>query len=217
MIRASIPNGEIRSEFQRWIRMDLAKRLPPELRGRSAELFRNLVNGSMASFAQKLRKIVFDSMPSQYFGSEENVYQAYIKAYLEYAATAVHISPGPMICRAGADYRHLVFRRKGSAVLIELKWAKHEKGEGYRESERQELTKLTGVAMEQLKSRPALPEHVTKLRLYGVGFLGPYCAIEGQLLERKTGEQWVVKQSYSVEKDEKDRARVYTTVVPVDS
>jgi hypothetical protein len=53
--------------------------------------------------------------------------------------------------------------------------------------------------------------HVIKLREYGIAFLGPYCAVTGRLLERKPGEEWVVKENYTSKMDEKRRFELYRT------
>ena len=218
MAKVLIPNKEILSVFLHWIRKDLSERLTPELLDSSAILFRNLTRGSMAAFAQDLRKLLFLSIPSQHFGNKEEVYQVYLKAYLDAAAAAEPIYPewkSGMEYAAGAGRLDLIFRREDTAVIIELKQAKHEKKGGYGESERQILRRLTRSAMDRCASRhysAILPKHVTKLRMYGIGFLGPYCAVDGQLLERSVGGQWEAKVLYSAEDDDQGCAKIYTTL-----
>jgi hypothetical protein len=98
---------------------------------------------------------VFNSMPSQIFGSQEGVYQAYVHAYLAAAAAAAHaIFTTPRwkieVGRpAGAGHLDSIIQGTGErrSVILELKRIRHDKPEGYRASEAEQLTKETGNAM----------------------------------------------------------------------
>lgn len=54
-------------------------------------------------------------------------------------------------------------------------------------------------------------DHVTKLREYGLAFLGPYCAILERSLERKQGGVWLITDRYGAGKDEERRKLLYTS------
>jgi hypothetical protein len=49
-------------------------------------MFQNMVSGSMASFAIGLSKLIWQTMPTQFLGRKEYVYQAYVCAYITCAS-----------------------------------------------------------------------------------------------------------------------------------
>jgi hypothetical protein len=88
-----------------------------------------------------------------------------------------------------------------------------DKQEGYSSSQHQRLTKKAEEALVQLEARQyraSMRDHVTKLREYGLAFLGPYCAIVGRSLERKQGGTWVITDTYGAVEDEERRKLLYT-------
>jgi hypothetical protein len=152
MIMVAIPNWELQTVFSRWIRTDFERRVSPELRGRSTSLFNNMVYGSMSLFAHEFWDHVFNSMPSQIFGSQEGMYQAYVYSYLAAAADAIFTTPRWKIeveCPAGAGCLDSIIQGTGErhSVVLELKRIRHDKPEGYRASEAKQLTEETGNAM----------------------------------------------------------------------
>jgi hypothetical protein len=155
IITVVIPNREIRTVFSHWIRTDFECRLPPKQRGQSSRLFDNMVRGPMASFAHEFRDLVFNAMPSQFFGSREDVYEAFVKAYLIGAVEADNSAPWWTIEQqrpAGAGHVDLIVQRSGEShsVILELKRISHPKLEGYRaDTEAKKLTTETGKAMIQ--------------------------------------------------------------------
>lgn len=60
-----------------------ARRLKP------GALFRAMVSGSMSSFAEDLGNLVLTTMPDQFLGTKEVVYQGYLCAYLAVGAGAM--------------------------------------------------------------------------------------------------------------------------------
>ena len=208
--------------FDQWIDTDLTTRLTPMRLGRRTEFFRNVVYGPMASFADEIRGIVYEEMPTQLFGGTEKIYQLSLRSYISGGSRALSVTPKWQIdteIPAAAGRLDLTIHSAGdkNASNIELKQELHAEKRGYGESERKKLTRMTGEAMAQTELRhyrAQLPAYVTELREYGVAILGPYCAIEGRLLVREVGGQWVIKESYTSEQDEDARTRRYVTSCP---
>jgi len=184
----------------------------------------------MASFAEQFSKLVWETLPKEFLSSRENVYQSYVSGFMTVAAKAA-AAAADLSNRATWDIRvevdagigrlDLVLQRAGdnTGVIHEYKRIKQtatdEKKEGYGSSQRTRLTRKTKEAMKRLDTRayrPAMKDHVTQLREYGIAFLGRYCAIEGRLLERSQGGSWVVKESYTADSNETCRAQLYTTI-----
>jgi len=62
--------------------------MEPKTKAKTITLFREMVSGRMASFAEKFRKLIWEVMPSQFLGGKEIVYQAYIYAFFTAASEA---------------------------------------------------------------------------------------------------------------------------------
>jgi hypothetical protein len=76
-----IPNFEIRGKFHQWLQNHISQRMPPEIKSKSIGLFREMVSGDISSFAAQFGKLVWDTMPIEFLGRKEFVYQAYVCAF----------------------------------------------------------------------------------------------------------------------------------------
>ena len=194
-----------------------------ETRTRSVALFRGMVSGDLASFAEGFAKLVWDTMPAQFLGGKEYVYQAYICAFFiaaSEAANDLRYDPAWEVqverC-AGIGRLDLILQRMkdDTGVIHEhkrLKLTKKDKEDGYGDSQSKRLTKMVAKGLRQLETkqyRASMRDHVTDLHEYSLGFLGPYCAIVGHSLKREPGGQWVVVNSYGADQDETRRALLY--------
>jgi hypothetical protein len=218
-VQVRIPNHEIREVFRRWLHAHVAKCLKEQGNtARSVALFNEMVHGSMSSFAKEFRKLIWQTMPSQFIGSKEFVYQAYVCAFFTAAgeaATSKDMDWELTVERcAGIGRLDIILQRMGDKAAVlqehkrELLSAKDRNGD----SQSKRLTKMAEDALLQLETRQyraAMKDHVTELREYGLGFLGPFCAVAGRFLKRRPGGQWIIKDTYSAEKDERRRARLY--------
>jgi hypothetical protein len=120
----SIPNSEIRPVFYQWIRAALNKQISSDQVRPSDTMFHEMISGSMASFARKFRKLVYKKIPSQYFGGKESVFQAFLHAYLDFAATAGVLGPewNVKMENVGGDGRmELSVMREGEKHGVNLK------------------------------------------------------------------------------------------------
>ncbi|KAI9509991.1 hypothetical protein F5148DRAFT_1374784 [Russula earlei] len=223
-ISAQIPNSEIRSLFRQWL-VDHLTHCVEHSRKKStscADIFQDMVSGSMASFSKGFSKFVWHNMPTQFLGSKEYLYQAYVASFFTVGSTLRSSSSDLGLWSvkveecAGMGRLDLMFSRQNEAVIQEHKRirlsAKYKKS-GYGDSQRERLSKAAENALEQIKAkgyRARLPDHVTKLREYGIAFLGPYCAIVSDALKREPGGQWKVTKSYITERNEKHRVKLYT-------
>jgi hypothetical protein len=200
--------------------------MEPEIKSRSITLFREMVSGNMSSFPAQFGKLVWDTMPNEFLGQREYVYQAYVSAYFTAASDAstaldrrdkwawdVRVEE-----YAGIGRLDLVLQRMGdnTGVIHEYKrepFTPKDKEGGYGDSQRKRLTKSAKKALVQLEKkgyRASIKDHVTKLHEYGMGFLGPYCAVVGRTLERKGGT-WVITDTYGSVEDEERRKLLYTS------
>ena len=197
--------------------------MKPETKTRSAALFHGMVSGEMASFAEGFAKLVWDTLPAQFLGGREYVYQAYVCAFFTVASEAANdlrYKPAWEVqverC-AGIGRLDLILQRMedDTGVIQEhkrLKLTKKDKKDGYGDSQSKRLTKMAAKGLQQLETkqyRASMRDHVTNLHEYSLGFLGPYCAIAGRSLKREPGGQWVVVNSYDADQDEKRRALLY--------
>ncbi|KAI9509989.1 hypothetical protein F5148DRAFT_1374783 [Russula earlei] len=222
-ISAQIPNSEIRSLFRQWLVDHLTRRVKHS-RKKSiscADIFQDMVSGSMASFSKGFSKFVWHNMPTQFLGSKEYLYQAYVASFFTVGSTLRSSSDlGLWSVKveecAGMGRLDLMFSRQNEAVIQEHKrigLSAKDKKSGYGESQRERLSKAAENALEQIKAkgyRARLPDQVTKLREYGIAFLGPYCAIVSDALKREPGGQWKVTKSYITERNEQHRVTLYT-------
>jgi len=91
----------------------------------------------------------------------------------------------------------------------------HPDKKGYRHDiEGRQLSQETMEALKQCDTRNCraiMPDGVVTICEYGLAFLGPYCGVEGRLIE-KVGEQWVTKATYTAQEDEKRRKNTYCLV-----
>jgi len=217
-----VPNHEIRSVFRLWLRSHIAKSITARhLTSPTIALFLVMVSGAMSSFAEEFGKLILTTMPGQFLGSKEIVYQAYVSGFLAAAAAAVHITPRwevPVERYAGAGRLDLMVCRMNdkSAVIQEYKripLSMKDKKEGYVDSKRKRLTKHADDALSQVETRfyrGGLGDHVTELCEYGIAFLGPYCAVVARSLKRDRGGQWVYGKEYTSAEDEIRRRNMYT-------
>jgi hypothetical protein len=186
-----------------------------------------MASGDMSSFAAQFSSLVWQTMPNQFLGCKEYVYQAYVSAYFTAAADASSTldrrNKTPwyvQIEECGGNGRmDLILQRMGdnTGVIHEHKrepFLPRDKTEGYGASQSQRLTKKAEEALVQLETkqyRASMKDHVTKLHEYGLAFLGPYCAVVGRSLERKQGGRWVITSTYDSFEDEKRRTELYTS------
>jgi hypothetical protein len=215
-----LPNYEIRTLFRRWLCTHINKHMDGRLRRKGAAMFLTAVSGSMASFSEEFRKLIFNTMPGQFLSNKEVVYQAYVCAFFTAASQALQVISRWEIeveCRAGSGCLDLIIQhmanRHGSIQEYKRVWpSAKEKGGGYGDSQRTRLTKAASKAIVELDARSyrgRIRDHVTELREYGVAFLGPYCAVEARLIKRKPGGQWEVKELYTADQDEARREQLY--------
>jgi len=211
IIRAQIPNFEIRSVFRQWLLGHYADFVKPSY----IEMFQHMVSGSMALFAKGFLKLIWVTMPSQFLGSKECVYQAYVCAFM----TAVGKGAGGwdvQVEHSSGKGLDLLLLCDDEAVIQEHKriaMTKKDKGSGYGDSQRMRLTKEAENGFSQIEAggyRARLPDRVTKLREFGIAFLGPYCAIVGRSFKRQPGGPWEFEKSYPTERNERHRSKLYT-------
>jgi PD-(D/E)XK nuclease superfamily len=186
----------------------------------SRTLFHLAVQGSIDQFAKQFGSFLLDTMPAQFLGNREVVYQAYVHAFLNATAQAISVTTKwdvDVERYSGLGRLDLVIQRPTEkyGALQEYKrieLTKKDKRDGYGDSQGRRLTKHADDALKQIETRwyraRMLPT-VTELREYGIAFLGPYCAVTGRLLERKPGEGWIVKEIYTSKMDEKRRLEFY--------
>lgn len=223
-----IPNLEIRGKFHQWLRDHIFRMMTPETQTKSTNMFRAMVSGDLSSFATQFGRFVLETVPSEFLGSKENVYQAYVSAYLTSAGEeSVASEHGPpedhtawdikVEYPGGAGRMDLILQRTGdeTGVIQEFKrirFLKRDREAGYGDSQRNRLTTKAEEALRQLETRhyrAAMKDHVKKVHEYGVAFLGPFCAIVGRSLERKQDGGWVITNTYDAVRDEERRTSLY--------
>jgi hypothetical protein len=201
--------------------------MKPEKKSKSYEWFHKMVSGGMSSFATQFGRLVWDTMPIQFLGRKDCVYQAYVSAYFTAAADASSdLDPRNTSAwdvrieeYGGIGRMDLILQRMGdgTGVIHEHKlvpFTPRDKKQGYSGSQCKRLTKEAEEALVQLETREyraSMKDHVTKLHEYGLAFLGPYCAVVGRSLERKQGGGWVVTGTYGSIEDEERRKLLYTS------
>jgi hypothetical protein len=219
-ISAQIPNYEIRSLFRQWLLDHFMDRMKRSSRTTNCvDMFQHMVSGSMALFAKGFSKFVWQTMPTQFLGSKECVYQAYVSACLTVASQLASPDQGfwevKVECN-GIGRLDLIFSRNDKAAIQEHKrvvLSAQDKKNGYGDSQRKRLTRAAEKGLRQIEVkgyRARLPDTVTELREFGIAFLGPYCAIESHSLKRKPGGQWKFKKTYMAERNERHRDQLYT-------
>jgi len=219
-LSAQIPNHEIKYIFCQWLRdhlMNFVNRTGKE--ATSIENFRNMVSGSMAKFAKKFMAMIWSSMPAPFLGSKECVYQAFVCGFFTVASQlATNEGEWTLAAEGSSGIGRFDFRmhRIPDAIIHEYKWlkmSKRDKRNSYDDTKCRRLTKEAENALQQIDSkgyRAQLPNEVTRLREYGIAFLGPYCAIVGHSFERVPGGQWEITGSYKAERNERNRVKLYT-------
>lgn len=209
--------------FRQWLNTYIGNIVTTELglRSRSIDLVRVMVSGSMSSFAQEFGNLILNKIPSQLFGSKEIVYLAYVCAFLTAAAEAMVDDTRWEVeveCFGGVGHLDLVTQReKGEYAVIQehrrIELLEQDKQRLYGESQCKRLTRMANEALEQIQNRRhrnLIRNHVTELREFGIAFLGPYCAVVGNVLTRKCGGEWTVHDSYTARQDEARRAKMYS-------
>jgi len=221
-ISVQIPNYEIRRLFRQWLLDNFKDSLKSSIERRDdcLHIFQSMVSGSMASFAERFSKFMWQHMPAPFLGGKEYMYQAYMCSFFTVASQVASPNLGLWDVKveecAGIGRLHLIVSSKDEAVIQEHKcvWlSPKDKETGYGDSPRERLTKAAerGLAQIGIKGyRARLPGQVTRLREFGIAFLGPYCAIAGCSLERERGKQWKIKETYDAEENEKQRDQLYT-------
>ena len=218
VIRAQIPNFEIQSIFRQWLLDHFTAYVNRD--NSYTEMFLRMVSGSMASFAKGFLKLIWVTVPNQFLGSKEIVYQAYVCAFMTAAGNGAGEWDVQVERCSGKGRLDLLILGDDKAVIQEHKritMTKKDKQSGYGNSQCMRLTKEAENGLRQIEAkayRARLPNHVTKLREFGIAFLGPYCAIVGRSLKREPGGQWEFEKSYSTERNERHRKQLYT-VTPV--
>jgi hypothetical protein len=200
--------------------------MEPGMKSRSVNLFRKMVSGDMSSFAAQFGKLIWDTMPNQFLGRKEYVYQAYVSAYFTAASDASTALDRRNTLAwdvrveeyGGIGRMDLILQRMGdnTGVIHEHKrepFKQQDREEGYSASQRNRLTRKAEEALAQLETRQyraSMKDHVTKIHEYGLAFLGPYCAVVGRSLERRQGG-WVTTVTYDSVEDEERRELLYTS------
>ena len=215
IIRAQLPNFEIESIFRQWLLDHYAGFANPD-NGSYIEMFQHMVSGSMALFAKGFLKLIWVTMPSQFLGSKECVYQAYVCAFMTAVGKGVGGWDVQVERSSGKGRLDLLLLCDDEAVIQEHKriaMTKKDRGSGYGDSQRRRLSKEAEKGFSQIEARgyrARLPDRVTKLREFGIAFLGPYCAIVGRSLKRQPGGPWEFAKSYTTERNERHRSKLYT-------
>jgi len=222
-----IPNSEIHFLVRRWLRAYMKKCITIRKPHRSSQaLFSIAVNGPMATFAKQFGNFITDQLPARFLGSKEQVYQAFVCAWLTCTAHLVKVTPRWEVAverDAGWGRLDLVIQQAHhkNGVITKYKrisLTKKDKKYGYGDSQCRRLTKAADDALSQVETRfyrAHMWPHVTKVFEYGIAFLGPYCAVAGRLLERKLGEGWVITEMYDSKADEERRAEMYCQHPPI--
>ena len=217
-IIGQIPNQEIRSLYHEWLRdhvkdcVNKSSTLPIEC----VNIFQNMVSGRIVSFAKGFSKLIWRTMPTQFLGCTEYVYQAWVHGFF---STASQFASPTWVVEVeqcfGIGRLDLRLLSDDEAIIHEYKrinLKKKDKESGYGDSQRKWLSKAAEKGLRQIKVkgyRARLPDQVTHLREFGIAFLGPYCAIMGHSLEREPGEQWRILKLYTAERNERHRNRLY--------
>jgi hypothetical protein len=209
-ISAQIPNHEIRSLFRQW----LLDHFMDRVRTDCINMFQNMVSGSMASFAKGFSKLMSQTMPTQFLGRKQFV--TFITAASQVASSDRGLWEVDVERCAGIGRLDLIFYRGDEAAIQEHKrmaLSEKDKRSGYGDPQRERLTKEAEKGLTQIEVkgyRARLPDQVTKLREFGIAFLGPYCAIVGRSFKRKAGGQWKIRKTYIAERNERHRGQLYT-------
>jgi hypothetical protein len=140
--------------------------MKPKIKSRSIRLFRKMVSGDMSSFAAQFGRLVWDTMPIQFLGRKDCVYQAYVSTYFIAAADASSAlnrrNKSPWDVRVeecgGIGRMNLIMQRKGddTGVLHEHKlvpFTPRDEKQDYSASQRKRLTKKADEALVQLETR----------------------------------------------------------------
>ena len=61
-ILVCIPNFEIQGKFHQWLRNHISRRMEPEMKSMSVDLFCKMVSGDMASFSGQFGRLILDMM-----------------------------------------------------------------------------------------------------------------------------------------------------------
>jgi hypothetical protein len=221
LIAAELPNDEIRSLFREWLRDHFTDRVKSEsnITVDCIELFQDMVSGSMSSFARRFSRLAWQTMPTQFLGCKEFVYKAYVCAFITAASQIASCNQSVWEVDvercSGIGRLDLILYRVDEAIIQahkRIKLSDKDKRSGYGGPICQRLTKAAEDGLRQLEVkgyRAGLATDVVKLREFGIAFLGPYCAIVGRSLKRQPGGQWKIQKSYTAERNEKYRDRLY--------
>jgi hypothetical protein len=217
-----IPNREIRSVYDGWLRSHLRESIrAPDLDIPSKALFEAMIQGDFSKFAHGLR-VLSHKVTYRIFGSKEAVYQGFMYAF--FLATSpnnrwvIHVEPDGGVGRLDLEVWHPDDHR---AVIHEYKnnkWVTADKKASH-PSNVQLLTKSSEEALNQIQTkqyRNILNDKpiVTELHEYGIAFMGTCCAVVGRTLSRKgPGDMWKIEKSYNGDKDEASRAQMYSPPV----
>lgn len=182
--------------------------------GPSVSLFCDMVDGNFSEFAKAFGELVITSMPQRIFGSKEHVYQDWIYAYFSGVAGAMGNKKWTtrMEVVAGDGRADVIlYDEEKRGGILEFKRLPHPIKNGYGNNQESLLSKATNGALNQCDTRhyrAGMPKGVTKIVEYGIAFLGPYCAVEARMLEKKDGK-WITQTAYSASTDEKRRKETY--------
>jgi hypothetical protein len=213
-ISAPIPNHEIRSLFRQWLLDHFTDRVgrSSNIRTDCINMFQNMVSGSMASFAKGFSKMMSQTMPTQFLGRKEFV----ITDASQVASSDQGFWQVDVERCAGIGRLDLILYRGNEVAIQEHKrmaLSEKDKRSRYGDSQRERLTKEAEKGLTQIEVkgyRARLPDQATKLREFGIAFLGPYCAIVGRSFKWKAGGQWNIKRTYITERNERHRDQLYT-------
>jgi hypothetical protein len=226
-ISACIPNHEIRMLFCRWLRNCVSEFLKQskstDIKPGCVRMFQQMAFSSMALFAKAFSELIQNKMPVQFRGRKEYVYQSFLCAFISAAGDAFSSFFGSAVweveverCSGLGRLDLMLWQVHGHVtIIIEFKRiavTDKDRKSGYSDSQCQRLTTEAEEALKQIRTinyRATVRHHVTEVREYGISFLGLYCAVVGQVLQRNPGEQWRSICSYTSEMNEKLREELY--------
>ena len=168
--------------------------------GPSVSLFYDMVDGNFPEFSKAFGEFFLTPMPQRIFGSQEWVYQDWVYAYISGIVGSMGNKTWTtrMEVVAGDGRTDIILHdeEKGGYSWVQTSSASQKKG--YRDYEASLLSKATNGALDQRDY------YIVE---YGIAFLGPYCAVEARMLERKDGK-WTTQTKYSSSTDEKRRKEI---------
>jgi len=188
IISVRIPNREIRSIYNGWLRSHLCNSIRTQnLDTPSKELFEALIQGDFPKFAHQLRFVVSGTTSYQILGSKEAVYQGFLYGF--FIAASESYSPDhqwqiqvesdggmgrlDLMMWHPNDHRAVIHEYTNKSLTRE------EKKEGFNESKSQQLTQLSEMGLKQIQEKDYRTtfdnySKITEVHEYGVAFHGTH-------------------------------------------